>query len=147
MGHFRKFAAGHELFHQGEPADSLIVAVEGEIAVIEGGLETALIEAPAALGEVALLWMLLDVSRPRYRTYRSYSQVSAWEIKTADISHLIESMPKCIIALAKGLREHLQAKGGYYPWISLDIADLELLVMQAESRLAGVDVSHGALSA
>lgn len=70
MAEPRRIEAGFDIVHQGEPADSIVLVLEGEVSVFEGGVPIAVVEPPAVLGEISLLWMLLDVQRPRFRTYR-----------------------------------------------------------------------------
>jgi len=59
-GRVRRYPAGQVLFNEGDPGDSLVVLEEGQLRVSRftgGGNEVvlAVLEAPAALGELALL--------------------------------------------------------------------------------------------
>ena len=59
-GRVRRYPAGQVLFNEGDPGDSLVVLEEGQVRVSRfsgGGNEAvlAVLEAPAVLGELALL--------------------------------------------------------------------------------------------
>jgi hypothetical protein len=48
------------------------------VAVYINSQLRAVVEAPAVLGEISLLWMLLDRPHPRYRTYRAHTPCKCW---------------------------------------------------------------------
>lgn len=143
MADFLKIPAGHDVYHQGEPSNSLFLLTEGEVVVVENGTTTSVIEAPAILGEISLLWLILDTQRPRTRTYRAFTNgVSLWRIETESVGHLLESQPNTLLALIKGIREHIARKGPlFYPSIGLDMRELGHLETQVVDRL-----NAGALS-
>jgi CRP-like cAMP-binding protein len=122
MGRARPFQAGQELFGEGEPGDSLVVLEEGQLQVLRytaAGQEVvlAVVEAPAALGELALL-----DGKPRDATVRAQRPSMVRFVSRSTFLELLRSQPAFVeglLATLAGWVRHANAR--HTDMLSLDV--------------------------
>jgi CRP/FNR family cyclic AMP-dependent transcriptional regulator len=126
-GRVRRYAAGQVLFSEGDPGDSLVVLENGQLRVSRftpAGQEAvlAVIEAPAALGELALL-----DGNPRDATVTAQRAVTVRLVPRSAFQALVRSEP----AFVEGLLATLAG------WVRLANArHADLVGLDVPGRLA-----------
>lgn len=103
----KQYAAGDELFHEGDVADGLYLIQRGSVTVsrIIGGREVVLFYVAAGnyVGEMALI-----SGEPRYGTVRAAVATEAVFIEAAHMREVIEGNPDVRNALDERYMQHLQ---------------------------------------
>jgi CRP-like cAMP-binding protein len=98
----RRKARGEEVFHEGEPGDSIFVIAHGEVQVLRDGKEMARLGEGAFFGEIAIL-----TNHPRSATVMATHDSELIEITRETISDLIDVSPGTLTVLLRFLRERL----------------------------------------
>jgi CRP-like cAMP-binding protein len=96
---------GEPLFRQGDPADSLYVVAEGEIAVIDEGpprVQLGRLAEGEFFGEIGLM-----TDQPRYATAEAIAPTHLLKIDRNVIGDLIEIEPSVLKVLLRFLRDRL----------------------------------------
>lgn len=104
-----ELGAGEILFREGDPADSLYVVAEGEVAVLvakEGAtpLEVARLGEGAFFGEISLV-----TNQPRNATIQATEQTQLLAIDRTTVSDLVDDSPQVLTTLLRFLRDRLLA--------------------------------------
>ncbi|KAL4452783.1 hypothetical protein ABPG75_008445 [Micractinium tetrahymenae] len=126
--------AGRDLFKQGEEADGAVFLLQsGEVAVLRGWRQVAAVQAPALLGQAALLGPHTECAEAHthLHTVRALTGCSVWRLAAADLAVLLLDDPSLLRQLAKAYLEHLEllpaARGATPHFSSLRRALLALL--------------------
>ncbi len=103
----RQYAAGDELFHEGDEADGLYLIQRGSVTVSRmiGGREVVLFYVAAGnyVGEMSLI-----SGEPRYGTVRAAVATEAVFIEAARMREIIDRNPEIRAALDERYMQHLQ---------------------------------------
>jgi CRP-like cAMP-binding protein len=105
----RRFAAGQVLWHEGDPGDALLVLEAGQLRVSRftgAGVEVVLsvIEAPSALGELALL-----DGAPRDAAVIAQQAVTVRLVPRSTFQELLRREPAVVDGLLRGLAAMVRA--------------------------------------
>ncbi len=103
----RRFAAGSVLLSEGTVSGQLFILVEGEVEVLRGEMQVALIDEPGAVfGEMSVLLAL-----PHTATVRAVSPLTAFVFE--DAAAFLRSNPAMGFHLARLLAQRLNAATTY----------------------------------
>jgi CRP/FNR family transcriptional regulator, cyclic AMP receptor protein len=103
----RQWPAGSVLISQGETSGRLFVLVEGQVEVLRGDTQVALIDEPGAIfGEMSVL-----LGVPHTATVRAVSEAQLYEF--ADAEEFLRSHPAIGFYLARLLAQRLNAATTY----------------------------------
>lgn len=102
------YAAGQELFHQGDDGDAAYVIIEGEGEVLvdtdDGPVRLAVVAKNSIVGEIAIL---CDV--PRTATIRASTSLLTLRIEKKQFVELITKFPELAIEIMRVLGDRLTA--------------------------------------
>jgi hypothetical protein len=103
----RSFAAGEEIFREGDPGSEMFIIQEGQVEIVrhfEGGpRRLALLEKGDFFGEMALL-----DEQPRIATARAVSEASAVVITGATFTQMLRNEPEIAIRIMRKLSLRLR---------------------------------------
>jgi CRP-like cAMP-binding protein len=101
------FAAGQELFHQGDPGDTAYIIMEGEadvtVSTPAGEISVAKVRKNDLIGEIAIL---CDV--PRTATIKALSEVTTLAISKELFFQLIAEFPDMAVEIMRELAHRLE---------------------------------------
>ena len=102
------FAAGQELFHQGDPGDAAYIILDGHADVVvdtpTGELAVAQVGKNDFVGEIAIL---IDV--PRTATIRAASELTTLAITKDLFFRMISEFPEMAVEIMRELAHRLEA--------------------------------------
>eukprot|EP00803_Ostreobium_quekettii_P010868 evm.model.scf_1447.2 EVM.evm.TU.scf_1447.2 scf_1447:6160-16978(+) len=108
-GHLKpvSIAPGHELFCQGDSADSLFILEEGVMVILVNDEEVGRLEGPATCGEAAVLGKEVPKYSVRPVTLRARKSCHLWEVEIKSLELLFEAYPHLKNDLMEGFRQRV----------------------------------------
>ena len=104
---------GHELVREGDRGTEFFVVLAGEVSVVSGGTEVAVLKEGDFFGELALL----DPA-PRDATVTALSPVEVLVIDVRRFTPLLEDVPQLAQQIMVGLARRLREADGRRVWQS-----------------------------
>jgi CRP-like cAMP-binding protein len=99
---YRRVLAGTALMTEGEPGDSLVILVSGQVAVSKAGTELAKLGGGSVLGEMALI-----TKAPRSATATATEDVECFELGRDEVAELAKAQPTVLQELVAYCRRRL----------------------------------------
>lgn len=98
-----QFEEGDEIFHEGDPGDSLYLVIEGRIRVHRGGVEVAVLGERQVFGEMALL-----DSEPRSASVLAVTDLTLLKIARDDFNEILAEKAEIAQGIIKVLTRRLR---------------------------------------
>lgn len=98
-----QFEEGDEIFHEGDPGDTLFFVIEGKIRIHTGGDELAMLGERQVFGEMALL-----DSEPRSASASATSDVTLLKIHRDDFHEILAEKSEIAQGIIKVLTRRLR---------------------------------------
>lgn len=108
-----RFEEGDEIFHEGDPGDTLYFVIDGRVRVHRGPIELAVLGERQVFGEMALL-----DSEPRSASVSAISDVTLLKITRDDFNEILVEKAEIAQGVIKVLTRRLRStldlqKGGH----------------------------------
>jgi CRP/FNR family transcriptional regulator, cyclic AMP receptor protein len=103
----KRYEAGEEIFHQGDPGRALFLVAEGRVEIVRAGddgaeRQLAVVAAPAVFGELALI-----DDEPRLATARALEPTALLILYRAHFEDLMVGDPAVAVPLCRNLLARL----------------------------------------
>ncbi|CAD7700267.1 unnamed protein product, partial [Ostreobium quekettii] len=108
-GHMKpaSVAPGHEIFYQGDPAESLFILEEGTMVILVNDEEVGRLQGPTTCGEAAVLAKEVPEFSVRPVTLRARKSCHLWEVSIKGLELLFDTYPTLKNDLMEGFRMRL----------------------------------------
>lgn len=98
----RKFEPGEYLVQEGEPSDTYLLLLSGEVSVVVGGIEIATLRTPDGIGELGIL-----LDQPRAASASAIGAVLAIAFDAASFKVMYERVPGFGLVITRNLAQRL----------------------------------------
>ena len=98
-----QYEEGDEVFHEGDPGDSLYLVIEGRVRVHRGGAEVAVLGERQVFGEMALL-----DSEPRSASVLAMTDLTLLKIARDDFTEILAEKAEIAQGIIKVLTRRLR---------------------------------------
>lgn len=98
-----QYEEGDEIFHEGDPGDSLYLVIEGRVRVHRGGSEVAVLGERQVFGEMALL-----DSEPRSASVLAITDLTLLKIARDDFTEILAEKAEIAQGIIKVLTRRLR---------------------------------------
>lgn len=98
----RKFEPGEYLVQEGEPSDTYLLILSGEVSVVVGGIEIATLRTPDGIGELGIL-----LDQPRAASASAIGAVLAIAFDAASFKVMYERVPGFGLVITRNLAQRL----------------------------------------
>ncbi|KAL4442414.1 hypothetical protein ABPG77_004998 [Micractinium sp. CCAP 211/92] len=144
-----RLVAGHNLYEEGDTADSFFVLQEGEAVALRGTHRVHALHGPALVGQAAVFSHYVSQCRKRLHTVRAVTNCTLWEFRGGHLAKLLKGCPAFMPPLCEsylqylaGLRRRIQEKGQPVPKRVQRIErEVQALAEKARSKLGSRQLS------